>query len=154
MEAENRINMKKLILLITVINLTINMTQAQTIWQQTFTELENSWMNAWKNKDEKTVREIIADDFTLSSSLSTGELMNKEAWIEKALHGYDCQSFNFDTIKVRVYGDTALLNVWYHQEATVNGKDWSGNFLMTDIWTKQKNGKWQVVARHASWLKK
>lgn len=129
------------------------MAQAQTDFHQTFSDLENSWMNAWKNKDEKTVREILANDFTLSSSLSTGELVTKEQWIA-ALPVFNCKSFKFDTIKVRVNGDTAVLNIWYYQEATANGKDWTGNFLMTDIWVKQNNNKWQVIARHASWLKK
>lgn len=129
------------------------MAQAQTDFHQTFSDLENSWMNAWKNKDEKTVREILANDFTLSSSLSTGELVTKEQWIA-ALPVFNCKSFKFDTIKVRVNGNTAVLNIWYYQEATANGKDWTGNFLMTDIWVKQNNNKWQVIARHASWLKK
>ena len=109
-------------------------------------------MNAWKNKDEKACREILADDFTLTSSLSTGELITKEQWIG-ALSKYDCKSFQFDKIKVRVYGKTAVVNSWYHQEAIANGKDWNGEFLMTDVWVKKKED-WQVVSRHASWLKK
>ena len=98
------------------------MTEDQTNFQQIFLDLENRWMNAWKNKDEKVVRELIADDFTLTSSLSTGELMTKEQWIQ-SLSKYDCQSFQFDKINVRINGNTALLNIWYHQEATVNGSN-------------------------------
>lgn len=107
-------------------------------------------MNAWKNKDEKIANEILPDDFTLTSSLSTGELITKEQWIG-ALSKFDCKSFHFDTIKVRLYGKTAIVNSWYHQEATANGKGWNGNFLMTDVWVK-KNKRWQVVSKHGSWL--
>jgi len=128
------------------------MTLPQELPEQIFTDLENAWMNAWKNKDIVTARDILADDFTLTSSLSDGQLMTKEQWLG-AISKYDCQSFNFDKIKVRVNGDTAILNIWYHQKATASGKDWNGNFLMTDIWVRQQNDKWQVVARHASWLK-
>jgi hypothetical protein len=39
------------------------------------------------------------------------------------------------------------VNSWFHQNATANGKDWSGDFLLTDIWVNKK-GEWQVVARH------
>ena len=120
--------------------------------EEMFYDLENRWMNAWKNQDEKTVRELIADDFTLTSSLSQGELMTKEQWIG-ALPNYVCHGFNFDKIKVRLHGNTAILNIWYHQEATVNGKEWNGNFLMTDIWVNQQNDQWQVLARHSTWLK-
>jgi len=120
--------------------------------EEQFLALENKWMNAWKNKDEKICTAIIADDFTLTSSLSTGELMTKAQWLA-AIPNYNCISLKFDKIKVRVYGQTAIVNSWYHQEANANGKDWTGNFLMTDIWVNKDNN-WQVVARHASWLGK
>ena len=120
--------------------------QNKTKTEQQFFDLETNWMNAWKNKDEATARKIISDDFALTSGLTTGELVYKETWIDHAMHGFDCQSFGFDSIKVRTYGNTAVLNVWYHQVATINGKDWSGNALLTDVWVK-KNGEWQVVAR-------
>ncbi len=118
--------------------------------EQKFIDLETTWMNAWKNKDEATVRKILSDDFTLTSSLSTGDLVNKESWIQK-LQYYDCKDFRFDKIQVRIYNNTAVLNIWFHQDATANGKDWSGDFLITDVWV-EKNNDWQVVARHASWL--
>ena len=120
--------------------------------EKLFLELETKWMNAWKNKDEKTCRNILADDFTLTSSLSSGGLVDKEGWIAK-LEQYHCQDFRFDKIKVRVYDNTCVVNSWFHQDATANEKDWSGDFLMTDVWVN-KNGEWKVVARHANWLQK
>lgn len=130
------------------------MTQSQNNWQQTFTDLENRWMNAWKNKDEKTAREIMADDFTLTSAFLKGKDMNKEEWLALGMkvNGYDCQSFIFDTVQVRMYDNTALVESWYKQQATFNGEERSGNFILTDIWVKQINGNWQVVSRHSSQL--
>ncbi|HKC34518.1 MAG TPA: nuclear transport factor 2 family protein [Chitinophagaceae bacterium] len=121
--------------------------------EQKFLELETNWMNAWKNKDEAAARKIIADEFTLTSSLSTGELVDKDEWIERVLRKLDCKVLRIDKLQARVYNKTAVLNIWFHQEAIVNGKDWNGNFLLTDVWV-QKNENWQVVARHASWLQK
>jgi len=118
--------------------------------EKLFLDLETQWMTAWKNKDIATVQKLLADDFTLTSSLSNGGLVDKEDWIAK-LAIYDCKAFHFDKIKVRVYGDTAVVNSWFHQEATANGKDWSGDFLITDVWV-MKADRWQVVTRHASWL--
>jgi len=118
--------------------------------EKLFLDLETQWMEAWKNKDVETAQKILADDFTLTSSLSSGGLVDKEDWIAK-LAIYDCTAFRFDKIKVRVYGNTAVVNSWFHQEATANGKDWSGDFLITDVWV-MKTDHWQVVARHASWL--
>ena len=59
--------------------------QKSTLMEQQFIELETKWMNAWKAKDEAALRKIVADEFTLTSSLSSGELTNKEQWIEKAM---------------------------------------------------------------------
>lgn len=115
-----------------------------------FLDLETKWMNAWKNKDEITARELLADEFTLTSSLSN-QLVNKEGWINKAINNYHCRNFEFKEIQTRVYGDTAILNIIYNQQATANDKDWSGDFLLTDVWVK-KDEKWQVVTRHSSWL--
>ena len=61
---------------------------------------------------------------------------NKEIRIEHAFHSFACKSFSFDTIKVRVFGNTALLNILNHQEAKINGKDWSGDALLKDVWVK------------------
>ena len=115
-----------------------------------FLELETKWMTAWKNKDVATIRKILSDDFTLTSSLSGGGLVDKEDWIAK-LRVYDCKEFRFDKIQVRLYENTSIVNSWFHQEATANGQDWNGDFLITDVWVK-KNEDWQVVTRHASWL--
>ena len=120
--------------------------------EQLFIDLETEWMNAWINKDEATARKLMADEFTLTSSLSSGDLVDKEDWIEKAIHQYHGKNFRINKLEARVYDNTALLNIWFHQTATANGKDWSGDFLLTDIWVK-KNNSWQVVARHSSWLR-
>jgi len=118
--------------------------------EELFLDLETQWMTAWKNKDVVTVRKILSDDFTLTSSLSGGGLVDKEEWIAK-LAIYDCKDFRFDKIQVRVYNNTAVVNSWFHQDAIANGKDWSGDFLITDVWVL-KDDYWQVVTRHASWL--
>ena len=121
--------------------------------EQKFIDLETKWMNAWKNKDEAKARELIADEFTLTSSLTTGDLLSKDEWIEKVLHNFDCKALRITKQRVRVYDKTAILNIWLHQEAIVNGKEWNGDFLLTDVWVQRKE-TWQVVSRHSSWLQK
>lgn len=116
-------------------------------------DLETQWMNAWKERNEPAARSFLADDFTLASSLSTGELVNKEQWIEKAMHNYECRNFRIEKLVAKQYGNTAIVTLWFFQDATANGQDWSGLFLLTDIWVHQ-NDRWQVVTRHSSWLKR
>ena len=111
---------------------------------------ENAWMDAWLRRDRAAAESIIADEFTLISSLG-GEVFSKAQWLEGAMGPMICESFQFDRLQVRDYGDTAVAIGWYHQKATARGNDWSGEFRLTDVW-HFRGGRWQVVARHATWL--
>jgi ketosteroid isomerase-like protein len=111
--------------------------------------LEHAWMEAWKRHDLGTCAQILADDFTLTSALSTGELADKAQWLALAAGPFECESFTFHRLIVRGYGNVAVVNAWYSQQATAHGRDWSGEFLLTDVWVQDTNG-WRVVARHSS----
>ena len=108
---------------------------------------EKEWMQAWLEKDEQKFDDILADDFLLSSA--RGIFMNKQEWIQGALGPISGTSFEWNEIRVRSYENVAVVNAITSQRATVSGKDWSGEFMITDVWVN-KNGKWQVVARHGT----
>ena len=108
---------------------------------------EKEWMDAWIAKEISTIRDILSDDFLLSSA--RGNLMSKEEWISNASGPFSCKAFTWKEIKVRTYGNTAIVNATIKQEASVGEKDWSGIFTLTDVWVRQ-NGKWQVVSRHGT----
>jgi ketosteroid isomerase-like protein len=111
--------------------------------------LENEWMDAWLRHDLETCTRILSDDFQLTSALSSGELTDKAGWLRHAGADFQGTSFSFDKTLVRVYGDAAVVNAWYHQKAMARGQDWSGDFLITDVWVRHGD-TWQVVARHSS----
>jgi len=48
-------------------------------------------------------------------------------------------------LKVRVYGDTAVVTGRSVQSGRENGKDYSGNYWFTRVYVKQ-NGQWLTVA--------
>jgi ketosteroid isomerase-like protein len=108
---------------------------------------EKEWMDAWIAKDVSVFRDILSDDFLLSSA--RGYLMEKTEWINNASGPFTCKSFIWKEIKVRTYGNTAVVNATVEQVASAGEKDWSGLFMLTDVWVHQ-NGKWQVVSRHGT----
>jgi hypothetical protein len=108
---------------------------------------EKEWMDAWIAKDTSKFRDILSDDFLLSSA--RGYLMEKAEWIRNASGPFTCESFAWKDIKVRIYGNTAIVNATVEQVASVGEKDWSGIFMLTDVWVYQ-NGKWQVVSRQGT----
>ena len=112
---------------------------------------ENEWMGAWLRRDRAKAESILADEFTLISSLG-GEVFSKAQWLDGAMGPMAGESFHFDRLQVRGYGNIAVSIAWYHQKATARGTDWSGEFRMTDVW-HWRDGRWQVVSRHSTWLR-
>jgi len=59
------------------------------------------------------------------------------------------QSLDLDNIKVRIFGDTAVVTMGQTEKSRHGDADFSGHYLFTDVWTK-KNGEWIAVASHGS----
>jgi steroid delta-isomerase-like uncharacterized protein len=109
-------------------------------------EREREWMDAWCRDDRHAAAEILAEDFLLTSA--RGVFLTKSEWLA-ALEQFKCSAFEWLEIRVRTYGHVSVVNARTRQEATVSGSDWSGIFLLTDVWVH--DGKqWRVVARHGT----
>ena len=101
-------------------------------------------MQAWLDRDRDTCKAILAEDFILTSA--RGVLMTKEQWLD-AMDSFIGESFDWEEIWVRPFGDVAIVHCRTRQRASVAGQDWSGRFLLTDVWAC-RNGVWQVVSKH------
>jgi ketosteroid isomerase-like protein len=112
-------------------------------------KLSWDWMNAWKAKDTVLLEKILAPEYRLLAVVN-GELvtMNRERWL-KTVPIYVPKSFRYYNFDIRIYGNTAIVQSLFDQEATLNGQDRSGTFQITDVWVKNKN-RWQVVHRHTN----
>ena len=104
-------------------------------------------MQAWVCKDRAVCESILAEDFLLTSA--RGVLMPKADWLAAAMGSFNCNKFVWEQLAVRPFGDTAIVHGRARQQASVSGQDWSGLFLVTDIWVN-RNGHWQVVSRHGT----
>src|SRR5206468_8801279 len=87
---------------------------------------------------------MTSDDYTFSTLRS--ELRTKSY----ILKGFASGSFHYDSrqisdLKVRVYGDTAVVTGRSVQKGMENGKDYSGDYRFTRVYVKQK-GRWVTVA--------
>jgi hypothetical protein len=109
--------------------------------------LEREWMEAWRLKDRATCERILGHDFLLTSA--RGLLMSKSQWLDGAMGPFVCESLEWDEIRVRPFGDVAIVHARARQRAHVNQQDWSGLFLLTDVWAWRDN-RWQVVSRHGT----
>ena len=111
-----------------------------------FLRLANEWMGAVRRKDVERLETLVAREYMLQAP-GIGR-MPPDQWMA-AVSVYDIQSFEFDAVQVHIYGDTAVMRSRYTQKATYQGRDRSGQFLVTDVWIR-RDGRWQVVTRHTS----
>ncbi len=110
--------------------------------------LERQWMDGWCQKHRETCERILANDFVLTSA--RGVLMSKAEWLLNAMGPFVCEHFEWEDLRVRpLTSEVALVHARARQRAKVAGQDWSGVFLITDVWVRRE-GHWRVVARHGT----
>jgi ketosteroid isomerase-like protein len=108
------------------------------------TKLEEERNQAILHGDVAALDRLTSDDYTFITL--RGELRTKS----EILKGFASGSFRYESrqisdLKVRLYGDTAVVTGRSVQKGIENGKDYSGNYWFTRVYVKQ-NGRWVTVA--------
>jgi ketosteroid isomerase-like protein len=120
---------------------------AQSVEEQ-LKKLEMQWDDAGVKKDAAVYDRLLADDFTLTGP--NGHLVTKAQFTAELKSGEDTVSSSaLSDMKVRVYGDTAVVTYVEKAKETFKGQDVSGTSRWTDTWVK-RGGSWQCVASHGS----
>lgn len=103
---------------------------------------------ALSKNDTAALEKMYADDYTFVSP--EGEVQTKAQRIDAMKSGaMKFESLSFNDVKVRTYGDTAVVAAKTSAKSTVNGKDNSGTSTATIVLVKGKDG-WRVVLGHPS----
>jgi len=113
--------------------------------EQTIKALTEQWRQALLKADVATYDALTADDFITIGT--AGRSFTKAEIVELLKSGklkYD--AYDYSDIKLRVYGDTALVNCTLNQKGRVGERDLiAGPFLVVLVWVKRE-GKWQTVS--------
>ncbi|HEX2695698.1 MAG TPA: nuclear transport factor 2 family protein [Acidobacteriota bacterium] len=116
--------------------------------EQELIKLENGWIEAVVKSDSAFLDRILADDITETDP--EGNVLTKVQDLAEVKSGaYVITSGVMDDIKVRVYGDTAVVTGRNTIKGQYKGKDISGQTRWTDTWVNHA-GRWQCVATHSS----
>jgi ketosteroid isomerase-like protein len=107
-----------------------------------FANIENDWWRADKAKDEKALARILADDWFYLGPAGTMTKAQELAEVKK--RDENIASLTLTDMKVRVYGDVAIVTFREHEESTKKSIDSSGDYLYTDVFVKRQ-GRWQAV---------
>jgi ketosteroid isomerase-like protein len=107
-------------------------------------QLEGEWGAALAKRDIAALDRILADDHSVITK--DGSVLTKAQ--ELANYGSGASSaelFDFEPVKVRIFGDTALATGGHREKSQYRGRNTSGHYRWTDVFVK-RNGRWQAVA--------
>ena len=111
-------------------------------------KLEHEWADAVKRRDVEKIDRLEADDFAFTGP--GGVVWSKARALETIKSGdLEIDSFELSDVKVRLYGDTAVVTFRVLWTGRFRGLDISGPQRMTDVWVKRA-GRWQCVASQST----
>lgn len=112
--------------------------------EQTLMQMERDWAQAGIKKDASAIDKILADDW--SGIDYEGTTYTKAESLADLKSGVSTtQSYDFGPMKVRVFGNTAVVTGTDTEKSTYKGKDTSGKYAWMDVYV-MLNGRWQAVA--------
>jgi ketosteroid isomerase-like protein len=112
--------------------------------EQALVKIQHDWADARLNRDSSFPKRIEADDFTVV--WFDGRIFNKQEDV-KTYESDDATftEFKIDDLKVRFYGDTAIVVGQGSIKAHTKMQDLSGQYVWTDTFVKMR-GEWKAVA--------
>jgi ketosteroid isomerase-like protein len=110
--------------------------------------LETVWNDAHQNGDATALDKLWADD--LEVTVPKMPVMSKADVLGFAKSGrMKFQRYQTSDLKVRIYGDAAVVSGRLQRTRTLNGKTLHDNWNFLKVYVRQ-NGRWLVVAFQAS----
>lgn len=110
--------------------------------------MENRWMRAWVGGDARALKALTARNFRMLIGSKPSVILDAKSWLDAAATRYVCTSYRFGDIYVRDLGPVAVFATQLTVQATMDGRDWSGQLWVTDIWRKSTvRRNWRMVER-------
>ena len=116
---------------------------------QTLQAMEQAWLNAEKNHDTAAFEKIAADDWIAITPDGSSQNKAERSAEIKAAH---TTLATMGDMKVRVFGDTAVVTGTDEEVTLEGGKKSSQHYVWTDVFVK-RNGKWLAVASQTAQIK-
>ncbi len=116
--------------------------------EQELIKLENDWLQAFFKNDGAFAGRFLAEDYIGTDE--HGEARNKAQEIAEIKGGAHLSTSGvLDNIRVRVYGDAAVVTGRRIMKGLFQGKEYRSPYLWTDVFIK-RGGRWQCVTSHVS----
>lgn len=117
---------------------------------QALVKIEKDWSDADVKKDVAALNRILAEDWVGIDF--QGTVMNKAAVLRDVGAKSDItatESTTLGEMKIRVYGNTAVVSGTEVERSQYRGEDSSGEYIWTDVFVR-RNGRWQAVSSQST----
>ncbi|HZH44306.1 MAG TPA: nuclear transport factor 2 family protein [Lysobacter sp.] len=112
--------------------------------------IDACWNTLRLKPDVEGLDRLLADDWLLTHS--DGRVQDKADYLgELRTRSRSNQQILNEDVRLRRYGDTAVVTGTSVQSGVSNGQPWSGRFRFTRVWVL-RDGVWRMVASHSSRL--
>jgi ketosteroid isomerase-like protein len=111
--------------------------------EQTLTQIEDEWGKAFEKKDTASLDKILAADWV--GQYPYGSRTKKQLFEDIQSEAVKLSDVNTGPMKVRVFGNVAIVTGSDDSKLSYKGKDYSGHDVWTDVFVK-RNGRWEAVA--------
>jgi ketosteroid isomerase-like protein len=118
--------------------------------EQELRERLREWDEASSRRDTEALNRILADDFLFTNA--SGAVITKTQYLMATIKAPDmtlATSVGSEDVKVRVYGETAVVTSRGAQRGQPLNRDPAVRYRYTDVWVKQQ-GRWNAVASQAT----
>ncbi len=113
-------------------------------------DLEQKWCESEARHDVAFLEKVEVDGFTFTDA--TGKVTGKQEEIAEAKQGGEPINFKLSDMKVHLYGNTAIVTGQTAFSPADLSQVSSAAYRWTDVFVRQANGEWQVVASQATAL--
>jgi ketosteroid isomerase-like protein len=115
-------------------------------------QIEQDWVDAIKARNAERVGDILAESWVgIGWDGKTANRAKVLADLNSA--GNSLDTIEMGPIRVRTFGNVAVVTGSDTEKSKQDGKDTSGKYIWTDVFVKQ-NGKWKAVSSQMTKLPK
>ena len=118
-------------------------------FMELFGKLERDWGLAVEKKDQKSLNEIMADEFIERDTTDPENMITRTKWMQERLSDYTLDPLQIRSMTIRAFLGNAVVSFVQKQKATQNGAGRSAEYFIVDVWMAN-HGKWQVASRFSS----
>ena len=104
-------------------------------------------MLAWMHRDATRVRSMMTGDCIIMFGSTPPVLLDRASFIGAVGDRLECNGFGFHEVTARRHGKLVWFTGHVELELKVGYEDWTGGFLLTDLWRKTRFGGWKVMER-------